>query len=163
MLLNVAHPIPDVVEGSLVRHIIHQQDAHGSSVVGCAKEDHRLQAGLSWRISCPAPWKLSRYRARRHRTANQQGSCCQFMVLSRCVPTASDCSEALLSCCVPYLKLDPLVVNKYFLDFEVNSALIKVLQQSCPSIISQQSTDLRSWKPERNSVGDIEKLTQWWL
>ncbi len=36
MLLNVAHPVPDVVEGGLVRHIINQEDAHGSSVVCCA-------------------------------------------------------------------------------------------------------------------------------
>ena len=35
MLLNVPHPIPDIVEGGLVRDIIYQQDAHGSSVIGC--------------------------------------------------------------------------------------------------------------------------------
>ncbi len=35
MLLNVAHPVPDVVEGGLICHIIDQEDAHGSSVVCC--------------------------------------------------------------------------------------------------------------------------------
>lgn len=35
MLLDVSHPIPDVVEGGLVCDIIYQQDAHGPSVVGC--------------------------------------------------------------------------------------------------------------------------------
>ena len=36
------------------------------------------------------------------------------------VLTAGDCSEALLSSCVPYLKLDPLVVDEDLFDFEVN-------------------------------------------
>ena len=35
MLLDVSHPIPDVVEGGLVGDVIYQQDAHGPPVVGC--------------------------------------------------------------------------------------------------------------------------------
>jgi hypothetical protein len=34
--------------------------------------------------------------------------------------TAGDCSEALLSSCIPYLKLDPLIVDEDLFDFEVN-------------------------------------------
>ena len=33
MLLNVPHPVPHVVEGPLVGHVVRQQDAMGSPVV----------------------------------------------------------------------------------------------------------------------------------
>lgn len=35
MLFNVSDPIPDIVEGSFIGHVIDQQDAHGTSIVSC--------------------------------------------------------------------------------------------------------------------------------
>ena len=35
MLLDVADPVADVREGLLVGDVIHQQNSHGSSVIGC--------------------------------------------------------------------------------------------------------------------------------
>lgn len=37
MLLNISHPVPDVVEGRLISDIIHKQNAHGAAIVRCKK------------------------------------------------------------------------------------------------------------------------------
>lgn len=42
VLLNVAHPVPDIVEGCFIRDIVHQQNAHGPSVVSCTPIQHPL-------------------------------------------------------------------------------------------------------------------------
>ena len=33
MLLDLLHPVLDVLEGALVRHVVHEEDAHGPAVV----------------------------------------------------------------------------------------------------------------------------------
>ena len=50
--------------------------------------------------------------------------CTPSSVGSSCVFTAGYCSKALLPSCVPYLQLDPLVIDEDLLDFEVNPAYI---------------------------------------
>ena len=35
VLLNISHPVPDVVEGGLICNIVYQQNPHGSTIVSC--------------------------------------------------------------------------------------------------------------------------------
>ena len=106
VLLDVAHPVSDVVEGRLVRDIVHKQDPHGSSVVSCTG---RAATGLLG-------------------SDTDQEETFLLQVIGAAIfrqgaeLTAGDGPEPLLACCVPYLKLDPLIVNEDFLYLEVNPA-----------------------------------------
>jgi len=42
VLLNVSDPVPDVVEGLLIGDIVHEQDSHGTSVVGSSNGSEAL-------------------------------------------------------------------------------------------------------------------------
>jgi hypothetical protein len=45
ILIDLSHPIADVVERVLVGHVVDEQNAHGSSVVGCGNRAESLLSG----------------------------------------------------------------------------------------------------------------------
>jgi hypothetical protein len=47
MLLNITNPVSDVIEASVVRHVVGQEDAHGAAVVG---RRNRSESFLTSRI-----------------------------------------------------------------------------------------------------------------
>ena len=92
MLLNIPHPVTYIVEGCIISDIVHQQNAHSTPVVCCIQQQY---VGLC--------------------AANIWGE-----LGAGCVRTTSDSAKALLPSCVPYLQLNPFIVQHNFLDLEVN-------------------------------------------
>jgi hypothetical protein len=118
---NVLHPVADVVEGRFVCHVVHEQNPHRAPVVRCKK--HTKSSATF--VCC---------RTQQRRDPQRALLCaCSTAKNSRSFPpgrqafpmtalTAGDGAKSLLAGRVPDLKLDPLVVNQHFFDFEVDSA-----------------------------------------
>lgn len=123
MLLNIMHPVPDVLERPFVGDVVHQEDPLGASIIGCAKDA-----------------KTSRHASRIHRCdhlcsgdganradrmeppAHQKSAGGDNARQAPSMLTAGDRPEALVTRGVPHLQLHPLVVQVYALDFEVDPA-----------------------------------------
>lgn len=130
MRLNVLHPIPHVVERGLVVHRVDQQNAHGSTVVRCDNKTTLVELDS-------ACCRVLMLQGGLHMLQGHHPCCTHEQTLHN-RRTARNCSETLLSCRVPYLKLDPLVVKQNLLDLEVNSAP-GIRRHSMTSAIHQTS------------------------
>ena len=98
VLVNVSHPLSDVVERLVVNHIVHEQNAHRAAVVRCRKKGTRRGEYFALHSGKSTPRHVCNCR------------------------TLCDGPEALLPRRIPDLQFDFLSVQVDGANFEVNPA-----------------------------------------